>query len=53
MQNNTENRFRHLYGGTRDTEQTIEYERLFHKYIQLKKDYKALEEQLYLYKKKC
>ena len=47
----TEHRFKHLYRGTWDNEQTFEYETLFHKYIQLKKNYKALEEQLNLYKK--
>jgi len=43
-------RFQHLYCGTQGTEQTAEYQVLFHKYIQLKKDYKALQQELSLYK---
>ena len=49
--NPIQHRFTHLYCGTQDNEQTIEYQTLFHKYIQLKKDYNALQQELMLYKK--
>lgn len=48
VKNPTEHRFKHLYCGTKDPD---EYHTLFEKHIQLKKDYLALEQELYMYKK--